>query len=270
MSAFEYASSKLKAFLSETPEKKPKITVHLNFMEGHCLAPVSEVSDLVDENGFFKISWGSLFKCNYNPLVRNKIKKQLKAEILAQTNKCLTAGIISKDDLRFDGHQHTHMIPLVFESLLAACTELENDGCKVTFIRNTQDSISPYFKAAKKDKELKKSFDKVNIVKCLILNHYSHKIQKSLKKRSLPVPYLCGVFFSGNMDFQRLEKVLPFFCEKPLIQKRNVELLFHPGSVLESEITQEFVKKGFVDFHLSKGRKIEYESVIKLHNKEGE
>lgn len=267
MQTFDYAIEKYKNFQTENPDKKIYVTVHLNFMEGHCCANTQDLPELVDSKGYFKISWGSLFKFNYNPLKRKTVKNQLKEEILSQTNKCINAGIISKDNLRFDGHQHTHMIPLVFEALLDAVKELEAYGCKTTFIRNTQDPILPYYKAAKKtDKTMKKSFEKINLIKCLILNHYSSKVRRELKKLGLPLPYLCGVFFSGHMDSERLEKVLPYYCKKPLAQGRTIELLFHPGSVLESEITEEFVKPDFNDFHLSQGRKIEYNGIINLHN----
>jgi hypothetical protein len=43
-----------------------------------------------------------------------------------------------------------------------------------------------------------------------------------------------------------------------------VEVLFHPGSVKKEEITSEFIKPGFVNFHLSDNRKIEFNSVCKL------
>lgn len=267
MQTFDYAAEKLKGFCEQNPDKKPQVTVHLNFMEGHCSSSINDVPDLVDSNGYFKISWGTLFKWNYNPVVRSKIKIQLKTEIIAQTKKCLDKGIISKDNLRFDGHQHTHMIPLVFEALVSAAKELEAQGCKTTYIRNTQDPILPYFKAAKTyDKEMKKSFEKINIIKCLILNHYSGKIRRELAKMNLPQPYLCGVFFSGHMDSERLEKVLPVYCKKPLAEGRTVEILFHPGSVQKEEITGEFIKPDFNSFHLSQGRKIEYNSIINLHN----
>ena len=214
MTTFDYAVEKLKAFNASNPEKAPLVTVHLNFMEGHCCATVNAIPDLVDEKGYFKISWGNLFKWNYNPIAKNRIKKQLITEITAQTQKCIDAGIIQKDNLRFDGHQHTHMIPLVFNALLDVCKKFESNGCKTTFIRNTQDPIKPYFVASKKDKQLRNSFGKINIVKCLILNHYSFYVQMSLKKLALPAPYLCGVFFSGHMDYERLEKILSTYCDR--------------------------------------------------------
>lgn len=260
MKSFNYAIKEFQNFKEKHLENKVNVSVHINFMEGHCCANPKDIPDLIDENGFFKISWGSLFKWNYNLLKRKVIKKQLQVEIIAQTKKCLDAGIVSAQGLRFDSHQHTHMIPIVFDALISAVNELKQQNIKTEFIRNTQDPIIPYVKV----KDIRKSFSKINLIKCLILNYYSYKVRKLLGKMELPVPYLCGVFFSGYMDYERLEKVLPFYAKNPINQKRNMELLFHPGKVLQDEITEEFVKPDFITFHLSKGREIEYNSIIKL------
>lgn len=269
MSTFEYAVQKLKALNTNDGQKTPLITIHINLMEGHCCAPVESVPDLVDDNGYFKISWGTLFKWNYNPFIKKRIKNQLISEITAQTEKCISAGIVSKDNLRFDSHQHTHMIPLVFDSLLEACNNFNSQGYKTTFIRNTQDPIFFYYSSTRNKKSIRKTFEKINIIKCLILNHYSISVQKALKKLTLPAPYLCGVFFSGHMDSDRLENVLQYYCSKAENQNRTIEILFHPGTVLESEISEEFVKPDFNIFHLSQGRKIEYNSIYKLKNHTG-
>ena len=50
MSCFEEYAEKLKAEYGSFP-KKPRLTVHLNFMEGHCAANPEEVPHLVDKNG---------------------------------------------------------------------------------------------------------------------------------------------------------------------------------------------------------------------------
>ena len=269
MSTFEYAVDQLKAFIHSNPDKKPQIIIHLNLMEGHCCAPVESVPDLVDKKGYFKISWGKLFKWNYNPLIKKRIKKQLITEITAQTKKCISAGIFQDNNLLFDSHQHTHMIPLVFSSLLKTCNNLKSQGYKTIFIRNSQDPILFYYNSTRKQKSIRKTFEIINIIKCLILNYYSISIKRALKNQSLPVPYLCGVFFSGHMDSDRLESVLPYYSSKAQKQNRKIQLLFHPGSVLENEITEEFIKPDFNRFHLSQGRKIEYNSIYKLKNHTG-
>lgn len=120
------------------------LSVHLNFMEGRCCADKTSLPDLVDSDGFFTVSWGKFFLWNYIPSIRKKIKQQLKIEILAQITKCIECGLFCKASLRIDSHQHTHMIPVVFEALKEAVVELENNNCKIEYIRNTQDPVRFY------------------------------------------------------------------------------------------------------------------------------
>ena len=255
LECFETAAAKFLS-IQKKLNKKLLVSVHLNFMEGKCCAEKSLLPDLVDSEGFFTASWGKLFIWNYIPFMREKIKLQLKTEILAQIKKCLDSNIIDKNAIRIDSHQHPHMIPLVFEALKEAVLELEKNGCKIEYIRNTQDPILLYGG---------KDIFSMNTVKCLILNFYSIKVRKYLASKKLPVNYLCGVYFSGKMD-SRLKKVLPKFIRKAEKQKRNIELLFHPGTMLKSELTSEFKKEGFNEFHLSENRKIEYNIVNEVKN----
>lgn len=234
-----------------------KVSVHLNFMEGKCVADKSLLPDLVDENGYFKISWGKLLLWNYNPFARGKIKKQLKTEIIAQTEKCIESLIINKDAIRFDSHQHPHMIPLVFDALLCAINE---KGYKVEYIRNPLDPIHLYLS----ERRFYKTFSLANIVKCLILNHFSKKVQKATKALHLKQNILCGVFYSGKMDKERVSSVLPNFTKDAKKKSADLEVLFHPGLMKSEELTDEFTKEGFNDFHLSINRSIEKESASLL------
>ena len=110
MYCFEEYAAKLKAEYNSFP-RKPRLPVHLNLMEGHCAADPAEVPHLVEKNGYFNISWGTLFKWNYTPKVFMELKKELKAEITAQTERFREA-FGTEMPLRFDGHQHTQMIPI--------------------------------------------------------------------------------------------------------------------------------------------------------------
>ena len=42
---------------------------------------------------------------------------------------------------------------------------------------------------------------------------------------------------------------------------RMLEVVFHPGRALSEEMGDEYVKKGFVRFHLSENRDIEKDAV---------
>lgn len=235
-----------------------RVSVHINFVEGRCCAEKSLVPDLVDEQGFFTISWGKLFMWNYLPS-RSRIHSQLKAEIIAQTEKLISLGIIDKNHIRFDSHQHTHMIPLVFDALMDAIKEC---GWGVDFIRNTEDPIHYYLGFPK----LYASYSPINAIKCMILNFYAlTKVRPALKKMKITPSLMCGVFFSGHMDKERLPKILPVFKKKAGKKNRTTEILFHPCRMHEDEITNEFSKAGINDFHLSQNRIQEYESVLALN-----
>ena len=255
MMDFDQAVSLLKDFPQDI-----KRSIHLNFMEGKSCLPKETVPDLVDENSCFKVSWGSLFLTSFNPVNRGRIKNQLSTEIVAQVEKCIAARVVLPDALRLDSHQHTHMIPVVRDALFKAVEKLEKKGRKVVFVRNTEDPISLYLRSFKS----LKGFSFSNILKCMILNYFSQSFKKKLSERNLPAGYLCGVFYSGHMDEERLKTVLPAFERLAGKNKRKVEVLFHPGSVKKEEITPDFTKKGFVQFHLSPNRHIEFDAISKL------
>jgi len=234
-----------------------KCSVHLNFMEGHCCSHKEGLPDLVDENGFFKTSWLKLMAASYNPLKRNAVRKQLAEEIIAQIEKCIEAKVIKPQAVRIDSHQHTHMIPVVADALFDSVEKLSAFGIRVEFIRNTEDPVLLYLRSCGALKNVRLA----NILKCLILNFYSISFKRKLKDAGLPISYLCGVFYSGQMDAERLRIMLPVYERFAEKKNRRVEVLFHPGSVKRCEITEEFVKHGFVEFHLSPDRHIEYESI---------
>lgn len=255
MSAFDPSAPLLRSF-----PQGVKRSIHLNFMEGKSCLAKEEITDLVDSDCCFKVSWGSLLLSNFNPVKRRIIKNQLSAEIVAQVEKCITSGLVDPMALRLDSHQHTHMIPLVQDALFDAVDILEKQGKKVVFVRNTEDPISPYFHSMK----TLKGFSFSNMLKCIILNSFSLRLKRKLKERGLPIEYLCGVFYSGHMDEKRLDKVLPFFEKLAIKKNRRVEVLFHPGSVKKEEITPEFTKPGFVQFHLSNNRHIEFDALCRM------
>jgi len=249
--------SSVQKFLDTKKEcQSIKVSVHLNFMEGKCCSHASELPSLVDSDGYFTVSWGKLFLWNYIPILRRKIKRQLSAEITAQISKCVAAGIVDAGAIRIDSHQHPHMIPLVFEAL---ANSIHQNDFKVEYIRNTCDPI--HFYLGKKDgmKDLSIS----NVIKCLILNFYSGKVSRYLRKNNLENSYLCGVYFSGKMD-ERIRSVMPVFEAKSTAKKRRTELLFHPGLMQKNELTDEFRKTGFNEFHLSSNRKLEFNTCNSL------
>lgn len=243
---------------SRTFEKHPLLSVHLNFMEGHCRAAKEKVPDLVDNRGFFNISWGKLFLWNYCPWRYRRIKEELKAEIKAQTEAYIQ--YFGKEaPLRFDGHQHTQMIPIVYRALYEVIRE---EAYSVEYIRVTKEPILPFLKKP----SLWKTYRPVNWIKNLLLNFFALGMEGKLAEKITGQPrmFLWGVVLSGHMDEQRVGALLPSMKAHAAGKERTLEILFHPGISFDEEMGEEFISEGANEFYRSKGRQEEYQTVMTL------
>lgn len=228
-----------------------EMSIHLNFLEGKSESKKELVNNLVDKQGYFKLSWTELFLLSYNPFKYKKIKNELKIEIKNQIEK-LKPFIKS---IRIDSHQHTHMIPIVFKSLMEV---IDENNYKVEYIRISEEYNTPYFKNIFKCNIL--NFR--NILCHIILNLLSKHQKKILKNKNIKFSSLWGIIMSGNMNYKRINILLNDFIAKS--KNHTLEILFHPGTVLKEELTSEFTKKSFNKFHTSYKRKIEYETILNL------
>ncbi|MBR4461190.1 MAG: ChbG/HpnK family deacetylase [Erysipelotrichaceae bacterium] len=234
----------------------PLLSVHLNLCEGF------QSSELLP------MSWGQLFLASYS-LKRKKYKDILKQEIkrqLTETQKVIDRCIfIAKENnvpvyqngLRIDSHIHTHPIPVVWESLIEV---IEEEKLEVEYIREPSEPLSVYLK----ETILYPTYSLINIVKNRILRFYSHKIHRYLEKQKKQTMYLWGLVMSLHMDFDRIEVLWSAMKEKADHDGRDLELLFHPGTALQSEYSKEMNAKYFKDSNTSKNRGIEKESVLRI------
>ena len=76
--------------------------------------------------------------------------------------------------------------------------------------------------------------------------------------------FLWGVVMSGHMDETRVKRLLPAMKERAEKKGRNLEILFHPGTVLPDELGEEFCNHSANGFYVSEGRHVEYEAVMSL------
>lgn len=256
MEAFDTAVKAFMAVKNASP-RAVRVTVHLNFMEGKCVANKEDIPNLADKDGYFTVSWLKLLLWNYNLFCRKRIQKQLTKEIIAQTDRCISCGAADALALRFDSHQHPHAIPIVADALMDA---IKQKDYKVSYIRIPRDPMRLYMKQS----GVCSPFSPSNILKCLILSHYSARLVKMARHLSIEPNVLCGVFYSGRMDFDRVSSVLGLFKEYCRKRRYSLEVLFHPGRMKKEEITAEFTKSGFNEFHTSYNRNIEKESAAML------
>ncbi len=267
MSCFEECMELLYAEIPNLPFL-PLMSVHLDFVEGRCLAGRKKAPDLV-KNGsdLMGLGWGGLFFASYLPGKRKKIKAQLTCEIKEQlargdraAKRCLEiagkAGIpCAQKGLRIDSHQHAHMIPVVWEAMLAA---VKDEGYTVEYIRNSKEVLGVFLT----DVSLYKTYRPINFIKNRLLSFYSHKADRYCKENGIKPMYLWGLVMSGRMDQKRIEKLYPKMLAKAKRDGRELEVLFHPGLMLADEVTDEVAGEAVEDFYRREDRHVEKEAVL--------
>lgn len=223
---------------------KLAITVHLNLVEGPSITPIGHLPHLTDEKGYFKLSFGQLLLQTMlsprGPLVQ-EIRTELKNQILKIRNS------FPDTPIGLDSHQHFHMIPAVFRTVVELIPEAE---LTLTHLRFADEPLLPFLK----EPSLYASYRPINLIKNLTLKVLGWKDRTYLKGTDYNIPLFFGLMLSGHMDRQRVEKLLPHFCNIAANKKCSLEILSHPGGIRSIDECMDPNKKGFVEFYLSEGR----------------
>ena len=244
--------------LSLLPDTGLSLTVHLNLMQGHCLAEPSSVSLLTDENGVFSVGFCKLLFCS---LVgkREIYKRQLKAELSAQIHTLLPLFMDKNLPLRIDGHAHWHMIPVVFDALMEV---IQDEQLSVSYVRIPAEPASVYLKNFFKILP----FPPINIIKSLLLGILARINRNRWKERlgCMEEHVFLGVLLSGCFDLRRMKAVLP--DAKSLAEKhcQGLELLAHPGAVHEAEDIARVTNENDRRFFTSSARQVESEALMQI------
>lgn len=233
-------------------DKNVLISLHLNLVEGKCMADTEEVSLIADKEGNFKHQFGGLFKLNFThgKKFETQVYREIKAQIRFWKGK-LPEGM----PFSVDSHQHTHMIPAVFRALLKV---LKEEKINLKYLRIPAEPLMPFIKKP----SLYFTYGAVNIIKQWLLNFLWMFNKKSAEEVKIPAAYFFGILFSGRMDEKRVSKILPEYIRLSKKHGRDVEVLFHPGYVKECDFENKNVV--FNKFYLSKNRKAEFDSVTNI------
>ncbi|MCM1251896.1 MAG: ChbG/HpnK family deacetylase [Clostridium sp.] len=269
MSCFEECMEMLYEAVKTLPFL-PAMSVHLDFVEGRCLAGAKEVPLLASPGSDLTgLSWGKLFLFSYHPMKRKAVKMQLEKEMKAQIetgwkaiSRCLEiAGknhiACKQKGLRIDAHQHAHMIPVVWEALTEV---IDREGYPVEYIRNSKEVLGAFLSEV----SLWKTYRPINFVKNRILSFYSHKVDRYGAKHSMEKMYLWGLVMSGHMDYDRIVRLYPKIAAKAQKENRTLEFCMHPGLALPEEITAEIGEDAAKDFYLRTDRQVEKDAVMRL------
>jgi predicted glycoside hydrolase/deacetylase ChbG (UPF0249 family) len=232
--------------------KNIRLSLHLNLVEGRCMSDVAEIDLIADENGNFKHTFGGLFKLSLTDGKRleAQVYKEIKAQILFWKN-ALPDGV----PFCIDSHQHTHMIPTVFKALIKA---LNDEKIDLEYMRIPTEPLLPYIKTP----SLYFTYSAVNIIKQWLLNFLWLFNKNQARKYKIPTSYFLGILFSGKMDYERVNKILPKYIKMAQKDGRDIEVLFHPGYL--EKIDDNLKNIVFENFYLSENRKTEFDSVIKI------
>lgn len=230
-------------------------SLHLNLVEGYPLSAKEEIPHLLSEDGSFRDSFIRLFLRTIS-LEGREIREEIYREIRKQL--AFWKKEMGEDaPLSIDSHQHTHMIPAVFRALNKV---LFDEEIKITYMRIPAEPIMPYIKTP----SLYFTYKPINIIKQWLLKLLWTLNMREAKKYKIPTSYFCGILFSGKMDEKRVSKILPKYKELAKKDGKDIEVLFHPGfmDVDKEDINHKNIV--FKEFYLSKNRKTEFDSVIKI------
>lgn len=243
MRGYDECMNILKAQWNALPSK-PAISVHINLIGGRALSP-----NFVPFN-----SWGEIFLKTFSlGNNRTKFKQPLKEEIKCQISRIFAdTNALDITSLRLDSHIHVHMIPIVFDAMMDAVNELELLP-QLEYVRVSKEPLWMFFTT----KGIAGTFPIANVIKNLILRLLSIRANKKLKKLNIHSQTLWGLIMSGNMNESRVKTLLPKMNRYALNHHTSIELLAHPGRVLEGEISDEFGPDDKTAF-VSQNRDVEY------------
>ena len=151
----------LEASVEQLRSSGLKLAVHLNLVEGKALSPAASIPLLVRPDGSFSNSFTGILRLSLSSK-RKEFAAQLYQELERQL-LAFAALFPAGTPLRIDSHQHVHMIPLVFRTLLQV---LLDHHLPVEHLRIPAEPLSPFLGAVR----LYPTYSAVNAVKQIVLN----------------------------------------------------------------------------------------------------
>lgn len=234
--------------------------LHLNFVEGKPLAGAENVPDLVDKTGYFDKSFLQFFQWNYlkRGAKRKALTRQIQLEIAAQLR-----AVTREYDFRItavDSHQHYHMIPIVFDSLIKVLSRKEFEYLKICAVRIPVDPVAPLLHSARMCSDV----PLINWVKWCILKLFEKRTRKILSSRGVKAPVFFGIFYTCEMKKEVVEALLPAYKAYADKKGQELELMFHPGNLTDCGELLDTRSRELAAFYLSDNRQDEAECLKRI------
>ena len=238
------AVESIPAGLSAAPDLPARIAIHFNLTEGFPSAAEKEVPMLVDANGQFRHSFGSLLGTVLFSSTgkRREFFRQIACECLAQIAAarliCGTRAITA-----IDGHIHIHMIPGIFAEVAGVARSAGIPEIRI--------STEPFY-MEDSWRDWRRLFWWVNLIKHILLKTMSIPARAVAQRLGLRAPeVIIGVLYSGRMSVTRALRGIAAAANAA-----EVEVVFHIGRANSVEAGR-WQRSSDAAFHLSEWRDTE-------------
>ena len=232
------------------------LSLHINLVEGRPLSGPNDIDLLISDNGYFKYSFIGLFFLSISNK-RKEFEKQVYTEMQSQI-KFWKKATDENTSISIDSHQHTHMIPLVFKTLMRV---IEDEGLNVQSIRIPAEPILPYVFTP----SLYFEYNLIGLIKQWLLKTFALVNRRELKKSKIQSAYFMGILFSGKLNEARIRKLLPRYLKLANKYNKNIEIGFHPGYVKSGEKLLDGSRQDFSKFYYSPWRNTEYNTLLNFN-----
>ncbi len=206
------------------------VGVHLNIFRGKPILGKSEVSSLIDKNGYFISSPGYFFLKS----MLNRVKPdEIENEFRAQISRVISAGILPS---HLDTEKHIHVFPFIYKILFNLATEF-----KIGKVRCLEPGR--YFKQLLNIRRL--------TLYLLLLSTRGRR--KNIDHKGILTPKcIYGLLDGGNMFQDKYRKIFNT-CEG------NVEIVCHPGYTYD---ISENINLEMGNFYINRYREKELEALL--------
>ena len=232
------------------------LSLHINLVEGRPLSEPNDTSLLISDKGYFKYSFIGLFFLSISNK-RKEFEKQVYTEMQSQI-KFWKKATDENTSISIDIHQHTHMIPLIFKTLMRV---IEDEGLNVQSIRIPAEPILPYVFTP----SLYFEYNLIGLIKQWLLKTFALVNRRELKKSKIQSAYFMGILFSGKLNEARIRKLLPHYLKLANKYNKNIEIGFHPGYVKSGEKLLDGSRQDFSKFYYSPWRNTEYNTLLNFN-----
>ena len=232
-----------------------KLSLHINLVEGYPLSAPETVDLLASPQGGFRSSFIGLFLLTFS-CKRKRLEAQLYRELREQL-------LFWKENMGqpvcIDSHQHTHMIPLVFKTLLRV---IRDENIQVESLRIPAEPLWPYLCTP----ALYTAYSIKGLIKQWLLKCLAIVNSRQLRRSRLPYACFMGVLFSGHLTEERIQKLLPRYRKYAQKRGKDIEIALHPGYLEPGERLIDGCRTSFEAFYFSPWRKKEYDTLMNFHD----